>query len=43
MEHYDLLLDLLILFGFATLIAVILRRVRDRERGTLQFLPTGRG
>jgi len=42
MEHYDLLLDLLILFGFATLIAVILRRARQSANGgRYNFYPLG--
>lgn len=39
MQHYDLLLDLLILFGFATLIAVILRRAR--QSAIVAYLLTG--
>jgi len=39
MHHYNLLLDLLILFGFATLIAVILRRVR--QSAIVAYLLTG--
>jgi CPA2 family monovalent cation:H+ antiporter-2 len=38
-HHYDLLLDLLILFGFATLIAVILRRAR--QSAIVAYLLTG--
>ena len=39
MDHYNLLLDLLILFGFATLIAVILRRAR--QSAIVAYLLTG--
>jgi K+:H+ antiporter len=39
MHHYDLLRDLLILFGFATLIAVILRRAR--QSSIVAYLLTG--
>jgi len=39
MAHNDLLLDLLILFGFATLIAVIVRRVR--QSAIVAYLLTG--
>ena len=39
MEHHDLLRDLLILFGFATLIAVLLRRVRQST--IVAYLLTG--
>jgi K+:H+ antiporter len=39
MNHYDLLLDLLILFGFATLIAVILRGAR--QSAIVAYLLTG--
>ncbi|MEJ2009011.1 MAG: cation:proton antiporter [Acidobacteriota bacterium] len=39
MQHYDLLGDLLILFGFATLIAVILRRAR--QSAIVAYLLTG--
>ena len=39
MQHYDLLRDLLILFGFATFIAVILRRAR--QSAIVAYLLTG--
>src|SRR5579884_1865413 len=39
MAHNDLLLDLLILFGFATLIAVIVRRAR--QSAIVAYLLTG--
>ncbi len=39
MEHHDLLRDLLILFGFATLIAVVLHRVRQST--IVAYLLTG--
>ncbi|HKZ51670.1 MAG TPA: cation:proton antiporter, partial [Candidatus Acidoferrales bacterium] len=39
MAHYDLLLDLLILFGFASLVAVLLQRARQST--IVAYLLTG--
>ncbi|MBI1983802.1 MAG: hypothetical protein HYS61_06355, partial [Acidobacteria bacterium] len=39
MEHFDLLRDLLILFGFATLVAVLLQRARQST--IVAYLLTG--